>query len=165
MRSFLAPTVPPARRAAAVRGVSPRAVGRRRQAAAGRRLVSALAALFALLFMQLAVASHACAGIRQAAGPGAAVAVQAGGPSSMPDCEQSSEAALPALCHAHCEDAQASLDSAAQLPAAGAVPVLPAILPPAPDRLLPAGPEPSDGFFLQRTTTPPLSIRHCCLRL
>ena len=115
--------------------------------------------------MQLAVASHACAGIRQAAGQDAAMAVQAG-VESMPGCDRSSEAALPALCHAHCQEAKASLDSV-QLPAVEAVSVLPAILPvpPAAERLLMAGPVPSAAFFLQRTTAPPLSIRHCCLRL
>lgn len=125
-----------------------------------------LAALVALLFMQLALAAHACAVVRQAAGPAAGLQTAAGG-MSMPDCDEEPAAvASTALCQAHCQDAQASPE-ASQSPAVEPVPVRLAMPLPRPPSPAADPPDPSApaASFLQRTTAPPLSIRHCCLRL
>ena len=108
------------------------------------RFLTALIALFGMLFMQLAVASYACP--------------------TMPGCDQL-DPAQPALCHAHCQDGKASLDKAEApvvSPAAVIVSALPAPLAPLAALGLP-GAEPAS--FLQRSTAPPISIRHCCFRI
>ena len=105
------------------------------------RILSALVALIGMLFMQWAIASHSCP----------------------PGCDQA-DSALPALCHAHCQDAKTSLDKA-ELPVLAPMPlnvgaiVVPLDLAPAL-----AAPDAELLSLLQRSTAPPLAIRHCCLR-
>lgn len=128
------------------------------------RLLTALVALFGMLFMQWAVASYACPGLQAGGDSGVAQPAQAG-MASMPDCDQQADAAQPALCHAHCHDGEASLDKAeapAVFPAAVIVWTLAAAPGPLIAGSLPGTEPPS---FLHRATAPPISIRHCCLRL
>jgi hypothetical protein len=107
------------------------------------RILTALIALFGMLVMQLAVASYAC---------------------PMPGCDQVDQT-QPALCHAHCQDGKSSPDKAEApvvAPAAVIVCAVPAPLEP----LAPAGlPGAEPASFLQRSTAPPISIRHCCFRI
>ena len=129
------------------------------------RILTALIALFGMLFMQLAVASYACPGMKaESGGSGAAEVVQSAMP-SMPDCDQQPDADQPAVCHAHCQDGKASPDKAEPLavsPAAVMVSTIFSRLEPPVALTMPAF-EPS--FFLHRSTAPPVSIRYCCFRI
>ena len=79
------------------------------------RILTALIALFGMLFMQLAVASYTCPGVKAgSSGSGAAEVVQPAMP-SMPDCDRQPDADQPAVCHAHCQDGKASPDKAEPL--------------------------------------------------
>ena len=110
------------------------------------RSFSALLALLALLFAQIAVAAYACP-----------MAGDCGGMSL--DSQQ------PALCQAHGLQGDQSLDKPSPpLPdpvAATRVPALPgALLDPA----IPIASSPLQSL-LSRVTAPPLAVRHCCLRI
>jgi hypothetical protein len=120
------------------------------------RLLTALIALFSMLFMQLAVASHPCPVAQDHGLPTSAMA------SGMPGCEQSSD---PALCHAHCRDGQSALDRA-ELPVVAPAAVI-VSAPSAPIEPSVAGPQPvvEPASWLERTTAPPIAIRHCCFRI
>ena len=130
-----------------------------------RRLLSALVALLGMLFMQWAVASYACPGWQAGSDGGAAQAAQPDMP-PMPDCDQQPpDAARSALCHAHCHDGQASPDRA-EAPVVFPAAVIVSTLPAAPEPLVAdASPDAEPPSFLHRATAPPVSIRHCCLRL
>lgn len=126
------------------------------------RCMTSLLALFSLLFMQLAVARYVCPGVL-AQLTSAAAAQQSGVPcaepmSSVVDNNQ------PNLCKAHCEDSDMSAETVK-------VPTMVA-----PDGLVaffladPSQHSLSDGLplqmpLLQRSTVPPLTIRHCCFRI
>jgi len=115
------------------------------------RVLAALIALVGMLFMQLAVAAYAC--------PGSGEPLP---PTAMADCDEVDPAA-PALCHAHCQDGQTSLDKPEVRTAAAAVMFFMALIAVEPvsagihTRYEPAS-------LLRRSTAPPISIRHCCLR-
>ena len=126
-----------------------------------RRLRSAAAflALSGVLFAQLAVAAYACPG------PEAMTfaAAQAGPGADLPCCGDGVPDPQPALCAAHCQQGDQSLDkpAAPNLPAAAiatglAAPSLVA------DAAPPPGRQPS---LLSRSTEPALALRHCCLRI
>lgn len=133
------------------------------------RIRSALAVLFGLLFMQLAVAGYVCPlEARQAAG-GAAPAVQdaQAGHDSMPGCSDASDqdlASAAPLCHTHCQVENQSLDRH-ELPTFQAAlpdPVLAIVV-------LTTSGQGVEEVFLQpasmtRVTSPPISIRNCCFR-
>jgi len=121
-----------------------------------RRLRSlvALFALFGVLFSQLALSAYAC---ERAHGELAAVQDHAG----MPDCDQPDSQDRSALCHAHCEQGDSSIDR----PGA---PVLSAAMPghEAPVLLVPVraahvAAAPLQVSLLERPTGPPLAVRHC----
>src|SRR2546423_13094146 len=125
------------------------------------RVLAALIALFGMLFMQLAVASYACPGLRHG-GPQQAVDGDAG--PMQPGCDHL-DPVTPALCHAHCLDGQSSLDKPQNPVAAPAAVIVAAILTPI-EPLLPAsssGAQPE--YALSRITSPPIAIRHCCFRI
>ena len=115
------------------------------------RVLTALIALIGMLFMQLAVAAYACPGTNGIAPP-----------TAMADCDEADPAA-PALCHAHCQDDQTSLDKPEARTAAATVMFFMTLV---------AAEPVSDGTrarsepasLLRRSTAPPISIRHCCLR-
>ena len=115
------------------------------------RVVAALIALVGMLFMQLAVAAYACPGSSELPAP-----------TAMADCDEADPAA-PALCHAHCQDGQTSLDKPEVRTAAAAVMFFMTLVAVEPvsggtqARFEPAS-------LLRRSTAPPISIRHCCLR-
>lgn len=125
------------------------------------RLISAIFLLINMLFMQWAVASYVCPALASKASGMAAMADAA-----MPCAETMSadmDGTQPNLCQAHCQAGQQSADKH-EVPAPVAVFAfltsyrLPEILP------LLSGPalQPAQ---LERSTAPPLAIRHCCLRL
>ena len=130
------------------------------------RMLTTLVALFGMLFMQWAVASYACPGLHAEGGD--TVQAAPSDMASMPDCDQQQQqpdTAQPALCHAHCHDGEASLDKAgAPAVSPAAVIVSTFLVAPGPPVAgsLPGTERPS---FLHRATAPPISIRHCCLRL
>lgn len=125
------------------------------------RLLTVAFALWALLFTQTAVAAYACQGALKAVQ--VAQMTEAGLP-----CAQSMSKAMDdeqtALCHAHCQSAQKTLDNHQPQPAAAPVAVAQALT-----IELPANPH-STGAFLQVSllrisASPPLAISHCCFRI
>ena len=125
------------------------------------RLISAMFLLINMLFMQWAVASYVCP----------ALASKASGMTAMADaampCAGTMSADMdstqPNLCQAHCQAGQQTADKH-ELPAPAAVfaflasYLLPDIFTVFPGPALQA-------TQLERSTAPPLAIRHCCLRL
>lgn len=121
------------------------------------RLLTAIVALFSMLYMQLAVASYVC--------PGVPVGGQDRAMVDMPDC-QDMDAAQPQLCHLHAtgEPAKQSLDNA--------TPDVPPFVPSAlmlELQLVDAALLPDAASYrliaLMRTTAPPVAIRNCCFRI
>lgn len=127
------------------------------------RTLTALIALLAVLFMQWAVASYVCPNAQESRGFDTSVGSHAP-MQSMPNCDQP-DSANPALCQAHCQDVQASLDKPVTpvvLAAASLVARAWIRLEPSP---LTALPSTEADSTLQRITSPPISIRHCCFRI
>lgn len=127
------------------------------------RFLTAIVALFSMLYMQLAVASYVCPGV-PVDGQDRAVPAQTA-MSDMPDC-QDMDAAQPQLCHLHAngEPAKQSLD----LPAADVPPFMPSALV-LELKLADAVLIPDAASFrpiaLARVTAPPVAIRNCCFRI
>lgn len=129
------------------------------------RILTALIALFSMLFMQAAVASYTCPGLQGGGDLGSTVVDQ---PSmaAMPGCDQSQpDAGNLALCHAHCLDGKSSLDKPQVPTVTPAVVVVSTILFPLEPRLASPQPVAEQPSFLRRTTAPPIAIRHCCFRI
>ena len=127
------------------------------------RMLTALVALFGMLFMQLAVASYACPALLAGHGEAAGMTAQAAMP-SMPGCDEPDPVNL-ALCQAHCQDAKTSLDKPQMTPVAHTPAIVSSILTPLESWMPIAVPAFASDFSLQRITSPPISIRHCCLRI
>jgi hypothetical protein len=141
------------------------------------RLITALLVLFSVLFMQLAVAAHACVNLRSAPAPKPAMemtmtlhgehAEHAADMAQAADCCATDEiATAAALCDQHCQPAVQSLDK----PATPDVSPFVAVALIATDTAasaLPAGLGLSraNGLFSTRIHAPPLSIRNCCFRI
>ncbi|MBC7858622.1 MAG: hypothetical protein H7Z39_07530 [Burkholderiaceae bacterium] len=136
------------------------------------RLIAALLVLFSVLFMQLAVAAHACANLSNMPAPTSMPAMTMHGEhaadmAQMADCCDTDEiASAAALCDQHCQPAVQSLDK----PATPDVPPFVAVALIATDTAasaLPAGLGLSraNGLFSTRINAPPLSIRNCCFRI
>ena len=126
------------------------------------RCMTALLALVSLLFMQLALASYVCPGELAQLTP-LAGAQQSGMPCAEPmstvaDNEQ------PNLCKAHCEDADRS-SAIVKVPTMDAPDALVAYFLADPSRPILSGGLPLQMPLLQRSTAPPLNIRHCCFRI
>ena len=127
------------------------------------RILTALIALFSMLFMQAAVASYSCPDLQSEGAPDSWVDNQASA-SKMPGCDQP-DAASPSLCHAHCLDGKSSLDKPEVPTVTPAVAIVSTILLPLQPLLALPLPASEQASFLQRTTAPPIAIRHCCFRL
>lgn len=128
------------------------------------RFLAALAALFGMLFMQLAVAAYACPGLAtdgktQAAPASAQMAMQ-----EMTPCADM-DPAQPSLCHAHSQAGDQSLDKPQTPPVQGFVAVGLAASPVLIDVTHPPATASPEVLLLARTTAPPLSIQHCCFRI
>ena len=126
------------------------------------RFATVLFALYALLFMQLAVAGYPCSGFESRVRDIAAMA-QAGMPCAQDMSMAMEGEAQPALCHAHCESTQAAGDAPPLLVPVALVDhrmffaALEAVAPP--ERFARLAPP------LARSTAPPLTVRHCCWRI
>lgn len=133
------------------------------------RFRSALAALFSMLFMQLAVAGYVCPLDAKQATGGAVAAIQdaQAGSDAMPGCAEASDqdaASAAPLCHAHCQVENQSLDRH-ELPTFQAAlpdPILTIVV-------LATSADGVEEVFLQpasltRVTSPPISVRNCCFR-
>ena len=127
------------------------------------RILTALIALFSMLFMQAAVASYTCPSLQGGGGVGSSVVAE---PSmaSMPGCDQT-DAGNPALCHAHCMDGKSSLDKPQVPTVSPAVALVSTLLLPLEPRLASPTLVAEQPPFLHRTTAPPLAIRYCCFRI
>ena len=121
------------------------------------RYLAALLTMASLLFAQLALAAYVCPGMHAGATVAAAMA-------SMPGCD-GMDMDQPALCHAHQQTGNQSLDK----------PDLPAVQPFTPGALVltlapaPLAAQPSfevpATLHLSHATAPPLAIQHCCFRI
>lgn len=125
------------------------------------RLITALLLLVSLLFTQLALAGYVCPG-----GLEKAAQVLATAPAEMPCAESmaaSTDEAQPNLCHAYCRTGHQTADKY-EVPAPLGIGELSVnfLLP---DRTAVSLGAPLQLPHLTRTTAPPLSIRHCCLRI
>jgi hypothetical protein len=120
------------------------------------RTLAALVAAFGLLLAQLAVAAYAC--------PGEQAMAMAAMDADAPCCGEAVADPEPALCAAHCQQGDRSLDKPA-------TPTMPAMAMPAMLRITPAtgppdaGPSGDQPSLLARPTAPPLAVRHCCFRI
>lgn len=129
-----------------------------------KRLLTAIVAIFSMLFMQLAVASYACPGM--SAGSNTGVPTASTMMEDMPNCD-GMDPEQATLCHlyAYGEPAKQSLDKtpAPVVPPFVAVElvlslaIFDVIVLPA----LPAYPP----IALTRTSSPPIAIRNCCFRI
>jgi hypothetical protein len=125
------------------------------------RCIHVLIALVSLLFMQLAVAGYVCPGAKQKAAEAATLAK-----AKMP-CAESMAVPMddeqPNLCLAHCQAGHQMADRY-ELPAPvdTSAATVSFVLPTAEWVFLGAPLQPP---HLQRTTAPPLTIRHCCFRI
>lgn len=119
------------------------------------RLLTVFFALFSVLFMQLAVASYVCPADSKAEAATAMTMPCAG--EMVVDTEQV------ALCHAHCQSDQQSVDKTQTHTPAGVI---------ATGVTYPIEPTKIDWSSMQghvpsqlRTTAPPMAIRNCCFRI
>lgn len=130
------------------------------------RFVTALVALFSLLFMQLAVAAYACPTIKAtpeiASHDGWATADSH---AEMGGCEGGVDPERPALCFAYSQDGGQSLYKP-QVPDVQPAVVID-IVRQVVDTSLHLRPVPTyaQAPWLMRASPPPLSIRNCCFRI
>lgn len=119
------------------------------------RLITMLFALISLLFMQLAVASYVC--------PLDSKAVDIAEKSMPCAGEMVVDTEQIALCHAHCQSDQQTVEKAQMHVPMGAVStgMTYTIEPTDVDRSAPLGHMPSQ----LRTSAPPIAIRNCCFRI
>lgn len=124
------------------------------------RFFAALIAVVSVLFSQLAIAAYACPGLPT----DQVMAMAADADHVMPDCEQM-DSAQPALCHAHMQAGDQTLDKP---PSPNVPPTVAVLLMPAMSDLHLAAPLVvfyADAAGLRRSSDPPLSIRNCCFRI
>ena len=125
------------------------------------RLLTAFILLISVLFMQLAVAAHACPDVN----PAPAMSAHAG-MDDMAGCLEADDAgAMSALCDHHCQPGSQSLNK----------PPVPDVSPFLAIALVTNGVDTAtstdlgqtraDALFSTRINAPPLSIRNCCLRI
>lgn len=129
------------------------------------RTLTALLALISLLFMQLAVAAHAC----QVAQPVVMQAAMHVAAADMAGCAMmdsgKSDGQPASLCQEHCAPADQSLD---RTPAPDVTPFFPILLPQCAlrvaDSASPSLPHHPDAAPAERGS-PSLAVRHCCFRI
>ena len=120
------------------------------------RSLVALVAFFGVLFSQLALSAYAC-DLSHAA----PAVLQARGHAEMPDCDQPMPEGRSALCHAHCEQGDNSIDRPAPPVLAAAMPGHEAPTPLVALRPVHVAATPLQASLLERPTGPPLAVRHC----
>jgi hypothetical protein len=129
------------------------------------RIIAAIITILSLLFTQLALASYDCPQLRAA--PPAAMSMHG---ADMPGCANMANMAnmdtdQPGLCHAHCTAGSQTVDTPhAPLVAPFVAAALTAVVCDA-GVLAPSHGLQRKAVFLERSTAPPLAIRHCCFRI
>lgn len=125
------------------------------------RLLTVVLSLCALLFTQSAMAAYACPGVAKA------VQVAQMTEAEMPCAESMSKAMddeQPALCHAHCQSNQGTLDQYQPAQLATAIHFGPVLT-----VAVPSIQRPSEAFVqasrLRPSASPPLAIANCCFRI
>lgn len=125
------------------------------------RLITALLLLVSLVFMRMAVAAYVCPGATLAADVSASARVAMPCGASMALVVDAGQANL---CKAHCEAGRQSADTY-KLPLLAAAALQATVFPP----VLAIGPSASQprvqSPLMQRATSPPLAVRHCCFRI
>ena len=130
------------------------------------RVVTALIALFSVLFMQLAAAAYACPAVQgNASLPASPNVVSAAEHDGMIGCEGVVDIEQPALCYTHAQEGSQSLNKP---PVPDVQPTVAVVLVPAVGdtavAFRPVTP-PAQANWLTRASDPPLSIRNCCFRI
>ncbi len=125
------------------------------------RFLVAFLALTGVLLSQLALSAYACPGPQAMAL--AALDLEPG--SDMPCCGGGESDPQPALCAAHCQQGDQSLDkpAAPALPALVPVAILPGFA--AADIAGDSHPPGEQRSLLARKTAPSVALAHCCLRI
>jgi hypothetical protein len=123
------------------------------------RFLAAMITLFSLLFTQLAVAAYACPQVEAALGQAAAANSMA----AMPDCP-SIDKQSPNLCDAHDKVGSQSLDHGGQPSLQAFIPLRMVLALSPVDRDPPLVPGVPIAFLESASSSPPISIRHCCFR-
>lgn len=125
------------------------------------RSLTALLAVMGVLFTQIAVAAYACPGTQAMMLAAIGMEMDA----NLPCCGGDVAEPQSALCSAHCQQGDQSLDK----PAAPDVPAIQwAAIPPgavAPHVVPAAGPPGEQRSLLGRLTAPSVRLRNCCLRV
>lgn len=125
------------------------------------RLFAALVALVGLLFTQLALASYDCPQL----GKALAQSIAAGdGQAAHASCCAPHDEQNPNVCEAHGQAKSQSPDLPAQPPVAPFIPARLVLAISAVDIPLPPDLEAPAAFLAAPGSSPPISIRHCCLR-
>lgn len=130
------------------------------------RFVTALVALFSVLFMQLAVAAYACPTIKATPDVASHEGWASGeSHSEMDGCAGGVDTEQPALCFAYSQDGNQSLYKP-QVPDVQPAVVVD-IVRQAVDASLVFTPDThyAQAPWLMRASTPPISIRNCCFRI
>lgn len=130
------------------------------------RIVTALIALFSVLFMQLAVAAYACPTIKASAEAASNAGwVGAESHSAMDGCEGGVDPDQAALCFAYSQDGGQSLykPQVPDIQPLAVVAIVLQVLDATPD--FHAAPALAQAPGLMRGAAPPLSIWNCCFRI
>ena len=125
------------------------------------RAFAAFLALASVLVSQLALAAYACPGSQGMAMAGIALA---GNPDAT-SCGDGVADPQPALCSAHCQQGDQSLDKPAVPPVPALDSVDLAFDIAANSSRTPAHPPGEQASLLARATAPSVAVRHCCFRI
>lgn len=128
------------------------------------RFATALFALISVLFMQLAVAAYACPSL-QPVDAYAAMVMQGSEHDGMAGCEGTVDTEQPALCYAHSQVGNQSLDKpvSPDIPPSVAIVLIP-LMQDLEAAYRPISPH-ADAAWRRHDSAPPLSIRNCCFRI
>lgn len=129
------------------------------------RFVTSLIAILSMAFMQLAIAGYACPALEVAEGSGAAALIVLDESSAMTNCHDA-DPELPNLCTADAQAGSQSLDKPQLPPVQGFVAAAlstTVVFSPSDEAVHKTATLRS--VALERSTTPPLAIQHCCFRI
>ncbi|HYD63281.1 MAG TPA: hypothetical protein VEC35_23195 [Noviherbaspirillum sp.] len=130
------------------------------------RIVTALIALFSVLFMQLAVAAYACPTVEKSPSMDAHAGwTSADSHDSMPGCEGGVDVDQPALCFAFSQEGSQSLYKPPVPDVQPAIVTAIVRIISAPELDFRPAPPVAQAPWLMRASDPPLSIRNCCFRI
>ena len=129
-----------------------------------KRLLTAIVAIFSMLFMQLAVASYACPGM--SVGSNMDIAPSAPMTQAMPNCD-GMDTEQSTLCHlyAYGEPSKQSLEKKPAPVVPPFVPIELVVILPILDVIDLPTIRAYQPIALTRTSSPPIAIRNCCFRI